>query len=246
MSQEIFERYEKKYMVTRPQYETLCHELEGKMTLDEFGRHTISNIYFDTEDYELIRTSIGKPAYKEKLRLRAYGEVKGDSIVFLELKKKCGGIVYKRRVSMRLEEARKYLYQGVYPESDSQILREIDYTVKRYKLRAGAGVAYDRAAYYGNEDNALRLTFDENIRCRASELDLEYGPHGTPILAPDTVLMEVKIPGAMPLWMSRILSQLSIYPVSYSKYGAYYQEYLRRDLEYSLKLFIAKGGKICA
>lgn len=239
MSQEIFKRYEKKYMVARPQYEVLCRELEGRMVMDEFGRHTISNIYFDTEDYELIRTSIEKPAYKEKLRLRAYGEVKENSTVFLELKKKCGGIVYKRRISMELGEARRYLYQGIYPASDSQILREIDYAVKRYRLKAGACVAYDRRAYYGNEDNELRLTFDENIRCRASELDLAFGPHGTPILPPGTVLMEVKIPGAMPLWMSHIFSELSIYPISYSKYGTYYQEYLYPEKT-------TEGGKICA
>ena len=113
MAQEVFERYEKKYLLDTPQYHSLICEMAKWMCADQFGRHTISNIYFDTGNFELIRRSIEKPEYKEKVRLRAYGPVSQDSTVFAELKKKAGGIVYKRRAALKLKEARDFLYRGI-------------------------------------------------------------------------------------------------------------------------------------
>lgn len=239
MSQENFKRYEKKYILSETQYHSLMAKLAKKMTADQYGKHTISNVYFDTKDFELIRNSIEKPAYKEKLRLRAYGEVNEQSTVFLELKKKYDGIVYKRRVSINLQEARQYLLEGIYPQRDSQVLREIDYTLKKYDLIPAAYVAYDRKAFYGKEDERLRVTFDRNIRCRSTKLGLEQGNHGIGILESGFILMEVKIPEAMPLWMSRNFSDLGIYPVSYSKYGTYYKQYLCQS-------YFMEGGQYCA
>lgn len=239
MSQENFKRYEKKYMLTKRQYHSLMLKLAGKMELDQYGKHTISNLYFDTEDFRLIRNSIEKPAYKEKLRLRAYGNVNGESAVFLELKKKFDKIVYKRRISMKLEEARRYLLDGIYPQKDSQILREIDFTLKKYDLKPAACVFYDRMAFYGKEDEMLRVTFDRNIRCRSTALDLERGTYGVDILEQGCVLMEVKMPNAMPLWMGSCFSELGIYPLSYSKYGTYYKKYLFQN-------YFMEGGTGCA
>lgn len=91
MAQEIFKRYEKKYILDETTYRYLFFRLAEKMSPDSYGEHTISNVYFDTPEYELIRRSIEKPIYKEKVRLRAYGKVKADSTVFAELKKKYDG-----------------------------------------------------------------------------------------------------------------------------------------------------------
>lgn len=238
MAQEIFKRYEKKYLLHQKQFEALLARLGGEMQADSYGEHTISNIYFDTRDFELVRQSIEKPDYKEKLRLRAYGKVDDTTVVYAELKKKYDGIVYKRRVPMFLGEARKYLYYGIYPGEDSQILREIDYVMRRYELKPRVYVSYNRTAYFGKQDSGLRVTFDRNICCRCHGLDLQYGAYGTQIMGQDQILMEVKIPGAMPMWMSRLFSGLCIYPVSFSKYGTYYKDYLLNPL--------MEGGRICA
>lgn len=240
MAQEIFKRYEKKYILEEPQYLALMSRIVTKMAADNYGLHTISNIYFDTEDFELIRSSIEKPEYKEKLRLRCYGRAEENSPVFVELKKKYDGIVYKRRVEMNLKDARKYLYYGIYPEQDNQIIREIDYAVNRYNLKPAAAISYDRIAFYGNEDSELRVTFDHNIRCRNDSLDLSKGAFGTPLLKQGQMLMEVKIPGAMPMWMSRLFAEFAVYPVSFSKYGTYYKESLFYCRE------IMEGGMVCA
>lgn len=239
-AQEIFKRYEKKYLLSADQYRVLLQRLDGYMTKDEYGKHTISNIYFDTGNFELIRHSIEKPVYKEKLRLRAYGQVTEKSRVFVELKKKYDGIVYKRRAELSMGEARSYLYQGHYPKQDSQILREIDYTCRFYGLEPKMFVAYDRIALSGNEDKELRVTFDEKIRYRNQQLDLTKGSGGTSLLPSGMVLMEIKIPGAMPVWMSRMLSELGICPTSYSKYGASYK------LEFYKQKLYEKGEQIYA
>ncbi len=229
MAQEVFERIEKKYLLPETVFRRLLPELRKHMADDVYGRYTISNIYFDTEQFDLIRASLEKPVYKEKLRLRCYGTPSEDGKVFVEIKKKYKGIVYKRRITLSLKEARRYLVYGIRPDmtdwkfTRQQIFREIDYMKERYGLRPAAFIAYDRIALAGTEDPELRVTFDTNLRYREDRLDLRKGDDGYPLLDSDTVLMEIKIPGAAPLWLARLLSENGIHMTSFSKYGTYYQ-----------------------
>lgn len=224
--QKVFRRKEKKYLLAAPQYEALLPLLREYMAVDEHGLYTICNLYFDTDRYDLIRHSIEKPFYKEKLRLRGYGAPGPGDRVFLELKKKLNGIVYKRRVSLTLEEAGRYLLQHEQPSGESQVLREIDWFLQRYRPVPKIYISYDRTALFGNEDKDLRVTFDQDILFRESPLDLSQGSWGTPLLMDGQVLMEIKVPGAMPLWLSHILNELGIYSTSFSKYGNIYKEHL--------------------
>lgn len=241
MAQEVFERYEKKYKISLKQYQELMSCMITRINPDQYGKHTICNIYFDTPDYRLIRNSLEKPVYKEKIRLRSYGVPTEQDKVFLELKKKYDGVVYKRRVEMTLQEARKYLYYGMRPEKPSQILQEIDYAWQFHQAQPKVYLAYERLAFSGKENPELRITFDMNIRARDYSLELNRGTYGVPLLEKDQLLMEVKIPGAMPIWMSRMFSELEIYPVSYSKYGTYYREYIAKEKSKEII-----GGKVCA
>lgn len=223
MAQTVFKRYEKKYFMTKEQEALFLEKIKGRMELDKYGETTICNIYFDTVDYDLIRRSIEGPIYKEKLRLRSYNVPKGpQSKVFVEIKKKFDGVVYKRREELTLAEAEDYLYRGIHPEKDTQILREIDWFLKTNDVFPAVYLAYDRRAFAGVEDPEFRLTLDRNIRCRRKQMNLADGAVGEPIIDENTVLMEIKIPGTMPKWMSEILGELKIYPTSFSKYGSYY------------------------
>lgn len=224
MAQTVFNRCEKKYLLTMDQYEELLSKVGYRMKLDQYGEHTISNIYYDTYDNLLIRRSIEKPKYKEKLRLRSYGVPKMDTTVFLEIKKKYKGVVNKRRIALKLDEAYAYLNEGVRPEKDSQILREIDFMLGREKLIPALYLAYDRKAYFDEQDPEFRLTFDKNIRSRRDDVRLEDGDRGEPLLDRDKVLMESKIMGAVPYWFSAVMAELKIYPVSFSKYGNIYKK----------------------
>ncbi|AGL03506.1 polyphosphate polymerase domain-containing protein [Desulfoscipio gibsoniae] len=224
--QNVFKRYEKKYLLNEQQYQALTKLLQGRMVINEYGCHTICNIYFDTLDYRLIRASIEKPVYKEKLRLRSYGVPRKEDTVFVELKKKYKGIVYKRRVPMTLREAEQYLLQRKQPHTFCQILKEIDWFLDFYRPIPRVYIAYDRIAMCSSENANLRITFDTNIRWRESILDLSKGAWGNTLLGEGQHLMEIKIPGAMPLWLSQGLTKLGIFPRSYSKYGNCYKYYL--------------------
>jgi len=222
----VFARREKKYLLDQAQYNALLQTLADYMTVDAYGKYTICNIYLDTPDYALIRASLEKPTYKEKLRLRSYGVPTEEDTVFLELKKKCDGTVYKRRAALPLADVRRYLKQGTETPDDSQIMRELDWSLRRYQPEPRVFIAYDREAYQGIDDPELRITFDTDICWRQEHLSLEEGAWGNPLLSDGQVLMELKTLGTMPLWLSRRLTALKIFPTSFSKYGMCYREYL--------------------
>lgn len=236
--QDVFKRYEKKYLLSEQQYELFQRRLKKYMTADHYGQTDICNIYFDTPDSYLIRSSLEKPVYKEKLRLRSYGIPKNSDTVFIELKKKYKGIVYKRRVDMTLKEATQYLYKKQQASYRSQIINEIDYFFSYYKdVQPRMYISYERIAFYGKEDQNLRITFDKNILWRTQALNLEKGIWGSPLLEKGQRLLEIKIPSAMPLWMADSLDELAIYPISFSKYGRAYETVSEQK---------RKGDVICA
>lgn len=221
-----FRRFEKKYLLTRAQYEVLHEAFQRYFVPDEYGQYTIGNVYYDTANYELIRASLEKPVYKVKLRLRSYGVPVDGSSVFVELKSKFDGVVYKRRAVMEVGEALAYLSGAAGDMQGDQIRREIDWVLNFYNLAPKVLIAYDREALAGCENSDFRVTFDTNLRWRNINLDLRDGYAGQQFLPDDTVLMEVKIPGAAPVWMGRLFSELGIFPASFSKYGTCYSKYL--------------------
>ena len=225
--QNVFERYELKYFLNRSQKEDLLKEMEGRMEIDQYGRTTIRNIYYDTDSFRLIRDSLDHPVYKEKLRIRSYQRAGIGDMVFVEIKKKFEDVVYKRRVAMPNLAAENWIdYKKTLPFS-SQITSEIDYFVSFYEgLEAKAFLSYEREAYSAIKDSGFRLTLDENILARDKELDLGSDIWGHSLLPAGMTLMEVKIPGAMPLWMAKFLSDHNIQKISYSKYGTFYRDHL--------------------
>lgn len=223
--QSCFKRYEKKYLLTPEQYRAMMLGMAFHMEPDEHPRYTICNVYYDTANDSLIRASLEKPVYKEKLRMRSYGVPGSRDTVFVELKKKYDGVVYKRRVTMEMQDAALYLY-GARKGDGSQISREIDYFLRFYEPLPKVFIAYDREAYAAADGGELRITFDTALRGRSDDVDLRLGDHGEPLLPDDLRLMEIKIPGAAPLWLARLLADNGIFSTSFSKYGAYYKQYV--------------------
>lgn len=233
----IFKRVEKKYLLTLQEREALLEKIAPMLVPDKYGHSTISSLYLDTPDFRIIRASIEAKewgyAYKEKLRLRTYGTPGADSKSFLEIKKKYKGVVYKRRIALPLSAAMDYINGGARPP-DSQIVREIDYSMNFYgHPKPAAVVSYERDAFFVRDLPALRITFDSRVRYRNAELDLTYGSHGKTLLDGSFSLMEIKTDGAMPLWLSHALDELKIYPASYSKYGRAYMDIMneKRKME---------------
>ncbi len=222
--QTVFKRYELKFMLSKEQKECVVSAIEPYMKLDKYGRSTIRNLYFDTDSYLLIRRSIEKPVYKEKLRIRSYGKAAADQNVFVELKKKYKHVVYKRRICLANADATAWLSGEKHPEKHTQISNEIDYFLRFYgTLHPTVFLSYEREAYYSNDGSDFRVTFDDNVLCRQTDLSLEKEAYGTPILPEGKVLMEIKCSGGIPLWMTQLLSREKIYKTSFSKYGTAYR-----------------------
>ncbi len=223
-TQTVFKRYELKYLLTASQKETVLQAMTDHMALDQYGKTTIRNIYFDTGNYRLIRRSIDKPAYKEKLRIRSYKQAAANSTVFVELKKKYDSIVYKRRISLPEKEAMEWVLGQQHCRKDTQISEEVDYFLAFYgSLRPAVFLSYEREAYFSKDGSDFRVTFDDHILCRQEDISLASAVYGTPLLPEGKVLMEIKCSGGIPLWMTRVLSQERIYKTSFSKYGTAYQ-----------------------
>jgi len=229
MDNGIFERYEIKYLADRGQRSDLERCIRRRMLPDPHGESSICNVYYDTPDYRLIRDSLEKPVYKEKLRLRSYGRVTGGDTAFLELKKKYMGVVYKRRVSLTEREASDYMAGRAALPEDSQIGREIEYFRRFYRdLRPTVYLCYDRCAYYCPEDAGLRATFDQNIRWRTTDMRLTAAPGGEQLLLPGQSLFEIKTAGAIPLWLVQALDEAGVRQASFSKYGEAYKTIFER------------------
>lgn len=188
------------------------------MEPDEYGPATVRNVYFDTSSHLLVRRSQEKPLYKEKIRVRSYGCPKIEDPLFLELKKKFKGIVYKRRSELSREACLAMLRCEGKPHT--QIEREIDFAIRRYGgLEPAMFIAYDREAFYARRDHGFRITFDRNIRSRWQDVHINGSDAGTQLLDMGMNLMEVKCGGALPLWLVHFLTAERLYKCSFSKYG---------------------------
>ncbi len=226
--EESFARVETKYLLTVAQAEHMAGLLRRNgFSHMRFGSPTVQSLYYDTPDYRLIQDSLARPAYKEKLRLRAYGRAGEITNTFLEVKKKYRGVVYKRRTPFPLRESMLGLAAGALPEEAGQVGREALWMVRRYGLQPAAVISYDRDAWLNPAEPDVRITFDRNLTFRSSVLDLEAAEPGISLLSPGLRLMEVKSCGVYPLWLARSLSEVDAKRTHFSKYGQAYLQYLR-------------------
>lgn len=219
----IFKRMEKKYLLTKEQYEALMERIEDSLIPDEYEKSLIQNIYYDTSEYRLVRESIEKPVYKEKLRLRCYNIVTPQDKGYLEIKRKYVGTVYKRRERMNIIDAMSFV-ENPPEKSDTQIGRELAWFTKFYgTLKPKMYLNYQRLAYLLKEHLYVRVTFDYNIKWRPDNISFFEEPDGNLLMENEEVLMEIKTMGALPISFVRVLEELKIYPASFSKYGTAYK-----------------------
>ncbi|MDR0272675.1 MAG: polyphosphate polymerase domain-containing protein [Clostridiales bacterium] len=212
--QSVFCRYEKKYLLTSEQLCGINAALSRYMTPDNYAKYLVQNIYFDTENWDVVRASIENPVYKEKMRLRCYS----DSEIFLELKKKYNGLVCKRRIPVSKAKS----VHNIVMEDSSQIGREFEFYLRSNPVFERIYISYNRTAFSG--DDELRITFDENLKFRSSKLNFSHPNDGQPIT--NDIIMEIKTPAAIPMWLAKVLSENKIFPISFSKYGTCYKNHI--------------------
>lgn len=228
-----FNRLEKKFLLTEEQFLRIKEEIDKRFDPDEYGETTICNLYYDTPDFLLITRSIEKPIYKEKLRLRTYGVPNDDSMGFIEVKKKYNGVVFKRRITMPLKNAIKFLSDEIDVENPTQISNELKYFLRFYKnLEPRIYISYDRSAFFNKENRDFRVTFDRNLTWRDYDLDLTKGSYGNLLIDEKHVLMELKVPDAIPMWLVNLLSELKVYTRSFSKVGTAFTQMITNNRSY--------------
>jgi len=227
--QTIFKRYEKKYVITLEQGAALRDICSRYMKPDKFGEYLVQNVYFDTENWDVIRFSLEKPFFKEKLRLRCYDVYREDGELFLELKKKYRGVVYKRRLVIPIKSLYGRTFRDIVSAGSSQISRELDFYMRTNAVRERIYISYRRMAFAGTKDDGLRLTFDTDLRFRLDCLDFSYPGSGHGIIPDGAMLMEIKTLGGIPLWLTGALCEYEIYPKAFSKYGACYTDHILKQ-----------------
>lgn len=219
----MMQRYEMKFILTKDQLVAFQDALKGHMEVDQYGKTSIASIYYDTPDYLLIRKSLEKPVYKEKIRLRSYGLANNNKTVYLELKRKALGVVYKRRIALKEDIAEEFLNHQDVNLKDDQVTREIAYFRDYLKvLEPKIMIIYDRTSYAEVNGN-IRLTIDENPRYRNDDLNLHTSMDGKLLLPPGSAILEIKVQQELPLWLVSILSKYKIYKTSFSKVGEAYK-----------------------
>lgn len=234
MDGKVFDRIEKKYLITKDEKKKLLKVIKQNMEKDNYHKSEVYNLYFDTDNYDLIVQSIDQPVFKHKLRARSY---KGYDRVFLEVKTKIRGRDlnpgYKRRVMIthddfdQLVKGKKTVEelaaQAKETPSDIQIAKEVDYLIKHFDLKPKIMTMYNRESYKG--EDSLRITFDEDLKYRDKNLNLKQPKRGK-IYFKDkrNIIMEIKAHGVLPLWLVEVLSANKLYPQQFSKVGKSYEK----------------------
>ncbi len=247
-----FKRYEKKYLITKEKLDQILPSLLEYMELDPFclngNEYRIYSIYYDTDNHDVIRQNSSGPVYKEKMRIRSYYDRKDpEDKIFMEIKKKSEGQGNKRRIKLKIKEIEPFVNEGILPKTkdylSAQVAKELQYYLKMNKVHPALYVQYDRLALFGKEDKNFRMTFDRNVRTRRSNFVFGESDEDELLLPGGEYIMEIKILGAMPLWLTKILSENGLFSHGFSKYGVKYKKDAEeRKLEYFL--YDADGNRV--
>ena len=236
-----FVRKEKKYLITAEQRDKLLKILPEYMVFDRYclngNMYTVNNVYFDTPTFNIIRNSVSKPAYKSKIRMRSYvTEAQDSDLTFLEMKKKITGVVNKRRIVAQLADIETFVLTGKKPAhispQQNQVFNEISYALKVEESKPAVYLTYRRIALFAKNDSNVRVTIDEDILARTTDVSLRSKRYGEEVLPKGYYLMEIKVIGAFPLWLAHILTEMNIHPTSFSKYGKFYEQEVKEKYSY--------------
>ena len=234
MIQAVFNRFERKYILTESQKNEMIHFLKNHLVFDPYSEneqfYKVFNIYYDTLEHFVIRDSLLKPRYKAKLRLRSYQlDMNDDQLLFLEIKKKMQQRINKRRLTLTYKTAMAYMNHQVKPVYhdflDQQILNEIDYFIQTHHVKPSIYIEYERLAMMSKDDH-LRITFDKNIAFSEEHLSLSQHENKKLFESDALYLMEIKSDVNFPLWLAKKLSSYEIFSQSFSKYGKIYEHHI--------------------
>ena len=247
-----FERIETKYVVSKTDLHDLIEDLKDYLVEDDYPTSTISNIYFDTEDFQLIQDSLQNQYKKEKIRMRTYlSQPTLDSQVFLEIKTKDQeGVGRKFRLLSTPSSILNFITKGHLDASitDKIVIEKVKKLHQDYKqgIKPRMYIYYDRYSLKekkyieGYNYNKIRITIDQNLVYRDENVNLFSGNQGAPLLDDNTVIMEIKAPGNKPQWLQDILDKYGLIEHKCSKYSCAYHK--SQGLPYAPRPNIESAG----
>ena len=247
-----FKRIETKYVVSKENLEDLLTDLKEYLVEDDYPTSIISNIYFDTDNFDVIQDALDGNHRQEKIRMRTYlANPKIDSKVFLEVKSKDDeGIGHKFRLVSTPLAITNLMTDGKNHGqiTDRQLLQDIHHLRQRYDegLKPRMYIYYDRFSMKEKETiegyayNKVRVTLDQNLTYRDEDVSLFKGNHGFPLLDEDTIIMEIKAPGKKPDWLQAILDKHGLKEQKFSKYSCAYHK--SQGLDYGPRPAQEKGA----
>ena len=238
-----FKRIETKYVVAKGDLANLIEDLKIYLVEDDYPTSTIFNIYFDTEQFDMIQEDGQGTKRKEKIRMRTYlSQVQPDSQVFLEIKSKGrAGVGRKHRLLSTPQSITQFMTKGQLDSSikDRMIIEKIQQLQEEYQqaIIPRMYIYYDRFSLKEKKEisgfpyNKIRITIDQNLTYRDDNVSLFSGKDGFPLLNEDIVIMEIKAPGRKPQWLQDILDQYGLVEQKFSKYSCAYHK--SQGLDYS-------------
>lgn len=244
-----FKRVETKYLVPEDIYQDFLKDLMENMKEDKYPHSTISNIYYDTADFQIIQDSLAKKNKREKIRVRYYdAHPTSKSLAFLEIKEKDEeGVGHKLRLASTGENITGLLGDGLsFAGMDAEVGMNIRKLRDRYPgIGPSMYIYYDRYSLKerknieGHDYQKIRITFDRNLIFRDYDLESIEQKKGEALLPDQAVLMEIKAPGQKPDWLQSLLDQYGILQVKFSKYAAAY--HVSHGLDYELRPIQREG-----
>ena len=248
----IFKRIETKYVVSKEILDKLIQDLKEYLVEDDYPISTISNIYFDTEDFAVLQDDDFGNNRKEKVRMRTYlSNPKVDSQVFLEIKTNDQeGVGRKFRLLSTPSSIINFMTKGRLDSTitDKVVIEKVKKLHQDYKqaIQPRMYIYYDRYSLKekkyieGYDYNKIRITIDQNLVYRDENVNLFAGNHGVALLDDDTVIMEIKAPGNKPQWLQDILNKYGLMEHKFSKYSCAYHK--SQELPYEPRPILESAG----
>ncbi len=226
------DRFELKFVIGPEQRAELMPRLLPYLQADENATETayypIVSLYYDNEERDCYWQKVRGWPSRRKMRVRVYGSLDGvlPPTSFMEIKHKHLGRVVKRRARIPLDMALavgsgEAIDASYLPENDRRVCDEAFRLVHDSGFRPSCCMRYDRYAYTGLDPEVdLRITFDTEIGYRFDDLtpipdDRRFEKF---LLPYGFCVMEVKVIGSVPYWLSCMVGKYGCIYQSHSKY----------------------------
>lgn len=224
-----FNRFELKYLLDLRQAEQFKKDIVPYLIPDNHGsdngRYTITSLYYDSPNLCCYREKVDGLKFRRKLRIRRYENAQvltEETPVYVEIKQRYDRVTQKRRAILTYGESLRLCNDRQIPKhapDDSATIEEIYTFCWQYHLQPTSIVRYKRQAFVGSKyEPGLRVTFDTDLTYQMHHIHLHEPYTGTSMLAPNLVVLEIKINERLPRWLADLIARHNLSITRVSKY----------------------------